>query len=117
MHACAGVGDLTLAYQAFKVAVSLDATHIEALTNLGVLEVRKSNDDAAYSYFQSAQKLAEHAFEPWYNGALDAQSRAAVVIGNLQDSYRQIKQALVAFPEHIDGQELMKHLKHQFSTL
>jgi tetratricopeptide repeat protein 8 len=36
-----GIGDLGLAYQAFKIAVSLDINHAESFNNLGVLELRK----------------------------------------------------------------------------
>ena len=36
-----GIGDLGLAYQAFKIAISEDSNHAEAYTNLGVLELRK----------------------------------------------------------------------------
>ena len=35
-----GIGDLTLAAQAFKVAVSVDGAHAESFNNLGVLEQR-----------------------------------------------------------------------------
>lgn len=40
-----GIGDLGLAYQACKVAVSVDGTHAESFNNLGVLELRKRNID------------------------------------------------------------------------
>ena len=36
-----GIGDLGLAYQAFKIAVSVNANHAESFNNLGVLELRK----------------------------------------------------------------------------
>jgi len=31
-----GIGDLGLAYQAFKIAVSVDSNHAESYNNLGV---------------------------------------------------------------------------------
>eukprot|EP00941_MAST-03F_sp_MAST-3F-sp1_P005735 g5735.t1 len=34
-----GIGDLGLAYQGFKIAISIDNNHIESYNNLGVLEV------------------------------------------------------------------------------
>src|SRR3546814_7747955 len=37
-HVAIGIGDAGLAYQAFKVAVSIDPNHAEAHNNLGVLE-------------------------------------------------------------------------------
>lgn len=42
-----GVGDLGLAYQAFKIAVSVDPNHAESYSNLGVLELRKGNVEQA----------------------------------------------------------------------
>ena len=36
-----GIGDLGLAYQAFKIAVSNNPNHAEAFNNLGLLELRK----------------------------------------------------------------------------
>ena len=38
-----GIGDLNLAYQAFKISVSVDSNHAESFNNLGVLEIRKGN--------------------------------------------------------------------------
>ena len=34
-----GIGDLGLAYQAFKIAISVDSSHAESYANLGVLEL------------------------------------------------------------------------------
>ena len=44
-HIGIGIGDLGLAYQANKIAVSHNANHAEAFNNLGVLELRKGNMD------------------------------------------------------------------------
>ena len=38
--------------------------------NLGVLELRKGNIDAARSNFRAVQAMAPHLFEPFFNGAL-----------------------------------------------
>ena len=62
-----GIGDLGLAYQAFKVVLSIDGNHAEAYNNLGVLEMRKGHDDQARQYFLSAESLAEYLYEPKYN--------------------------------------------------
>ena len=34
-----GIGDLNLAYQAFKISVSVDSNHAESFNNLGVLVI------------------------------------------------------------------------------
>ena len=65
-----GFGDLGLAYQAFKLAVSIDGAHAEALNNLGVLETQRKNLDQAKSAFHNAQQSASFLFEPFYNQAL-----------------------------------------------
>jgi tetratricopeptide repeat protein 8 len=58
-----GIGDLGLAYQAFKIAVSVDGNHAESYTNLGVLELRKGNIEQARSNFHTAQVRV-----PWVCG-------------------------------------------------
>ena len=63
-----GIGDLGLAYQAFKIAISCDGNHAESYDNLGVLELRKGNIDNARSNFQTSQTLAPYLFEPFFNG-------------------------------------------------
>lgn len=47
-----GLGDVNLAFQAFKVAISVDHNHAESYNNLGILELRKQNYEAARAYFQ-----------------------------------------------------------------
>lgn len=47
-----GIGDLTLAYQCLKIAISINPEHVEAYNNLGVLEYRKGNDDLARNLFK-----------------------------------------------------------------
>ena len=110
MHA--GIGDVNMAYQAFSVATAMDSTHAEALTNLGVLEVRQGNDNPALGHFQAAQKIAPLAYEAWYNGAL-----VSMRAGNLQECYSQATSALAAFPDHSDTQDLLKQLQLQFNAL
>lgn len=80
-----GIGDLTLAYQCFKVAVSIDPAHVEAYNNLGVLEFRKGNDESARSYFKTGQRQAGHVFEVYYNTALLAFKQ-----GDFQESFEQV---------------------------
>ena len=46
-----GIGDLGLAYQAFKVSISFNANHAESYNNLGVLELRKTNVEQSKSNF------------------------------------------------------------------
>ena len=70
-HVAIGIGDLGLAYQAFKIAVSVNPEHAESFCNLGVLELRKGNFEQAKANFMKAADLGEMAFfEPNYNLAL-----------------------------------------------
>lgn len=111
-HVAIGLGDVGLAYQAFRVAISVDPAHAESLTNLGVLESRKGNLEQARANYSAAQKAADYLFEPWYNGAL-----LAFKCGDFQEAYVQVSKALAIFPDHTDSQELQKALKQQFSLI
>jgi len=107
-----GIGDLGLAYQSFKIAVSVDSNHAESFNNLGVLELRKGNVDQARSNFQAAARLAAHMFEPSFNGAL-----LSFKLGDFQESFELANRSLEAFPEHSDSTELIRQLKQHFTML
>mmetsp|Transcript_21676 Transcript_21676/g.35870 ORF Transcript_21676/g.35870 Transcript_21676/m.35870 type:complete len:504 (-) Transcript_21676:149-1660(-) len=107
-----GIGDLGLAYQAFKIAVSIDSNHAPSFNNLGVLELRKGNVEQARSNFQNAARLAPIMFEPFFNGAL-----LAFKLGDFQESYELANKSLNAFPDHSDSHELIKQLRHHFTML
>ncbi|GMH44731.1 hypothetical protein BSKO_12683 [Bryopsis sp. KO-2023] len=107
-----GIGDLGLAYQAYKVAISIDNTHAESFNNLGVLEGKKGDDAAAKASFAMAQKLAGHLFEPCYNGALLCFRK-----GEFQGSFEQVNSALEVYPEHIDSKDLLKQLQNHFTLI
>lgn len=107
-----GVGDLGLAYQAFKIAVSVEPNHAESYSNLGVLELRKSNVEQAQAHFQTAMRLGPHLFEPAFNGGL-----LAFKLGEFQESYELAHKALEAYPDHLESKELVKQLKAHFASL
>eukprot|EP00873_Tetraselmis_striata_P007905 jgi/Tetstr1/428169/TSEL_018220.t1 len=107
-----GIGDLGLAYQSFKVAVSVDANHAEAFNNLGVLEQRKGNDDMAQSNFQAAINLQDNMYEAQFNAGL-----LALKSGAFEESHAFTAKALESYPEHADSQELMKQLRSYFAML
>lgn len=106
-HVGIGIGDLGLAYQAFKIAVSNNPNHAEAFNNLGVLELRKANIEQARSNFSTAHKLSQYGFEAFYNAALINEKK-----GEFSESYNMIKKALEIFPEHSDSKELLKKLSN-----
>uniref|UniRef100_A0A669BR08 Tetratricopeptide repeat domain 8 n=1 Tax=Oreochromis niloticus TaxID=8128 RepID=A0A669BR08_ORENI len=63
-HVAVGIGDLTLAYQCFKLTLAFNNDHAEAYNNLAVLELRKGHieqlGDLQSSY--SAAQKSEDAF-------------------------------------------------------
>lgn len=69
-HVAIGIGDLGLAYQAFKIAVSHNPNHAEAFNNLGVLELRRGNIEQAKNNYLQSSKIATFLFEPCYNASL-----------------------------------------------
>ena len=107
-----GIGDLGLGYQAFKVAISTDGSHADALNNLGVLEIHRKNIDQAKSAFHNSQQSANFLFEPFYNQAL-----LHFKVGDFQESHDMVCKALEANPNHADSQDLMKQLQHLFTQL
>ncbi|CAD7700271.1 unnamed protein product [Ostreobium quekettii] len=111
-HVAVGIGDLGMALQAFKVAVSVDSSHAEALNNLGVLECRSGDVRAGRASFSQAQRLSDHLFEAHFNGAVSA-FRA----GDLQESYDMVSRAAEVYPDHPDCKDLLKQLRTRLMLL
>lgn len=111
-HVAIGIGDVGLAYQAFKIAVSVDPNHAESYNNLGVLEMRKSNASQAQSNFQTAESLADYLFEPTFNLALSAFKRGAYEM-----SFRRVQKAMELYPDHSDSKALERRLRAFFTHL
>lgn len=107
-----GIGDLNLAYQAFKITVAVQPLHAEAFNNLGILELRKGNVEQARSNFQTGYKLAPHLFEPFFNAAL-----VAFKLGDCQEAFDMVTKSLDAYNDHTDSKELLKQLKKHFTML
>ena len=66
-HIGVALGDLGLAYQAFKITISIDSTHGEAHNNIAVLEMRRQKVDFAKSGLSTSLEVGPHLFEPLYN--------------------------------------------------
>ena len=99
------IGDLNLAYQAFKITISINGTHMEALNNLAVLEIRRKKIDQGRNYLNMAEDNS-HIFESNYNLAvLNYQT------GNFQGSYNCAKTAIELNPLHQESIELLNKLE------
>ncbi|GBG34007.1 Tetratricopeptide repeat protein 8 [Hondaea fermentalgiana] len=105
-HVGVSLGDLGFAYQCFKVAVSIDPQHVEAYNNLGVLEVRKGNQEDAAADFAQARSAGSFAYEPCFNGALLAYKR-----GDFPTSLRLAEASRVLFSDHPETLELVEMLR------
>jgi tetratricopeptide repeat protein 8 len=66
-HIGISLGDLGLAYQAFKVSVSINSAHGEAFNNVAVLEMRRQKFDIAKSCLNASCEMCPHIFEPLFN--------------------------------------------------
>lgn len=80
-HVGVALGDLGLAYQAFKVAVSVDPTHGEALNNIAVLEMRRQKVDVARSCLSTSVSVNSFLFEPLYNNGIMANHLCIALVG------------------------------------
>uniref|UniRef100_A0A3Q2QWB3 Tetratricopeptide repeat domain 8 n=1 Tax=Fundulus heteroclitus TaxID=8078 RepID=A0A3Q2QWB3_FUNHE len=111
-HVAVGIGDLTLAYQCFKLTLAFNNDHAEAYNNLAVLELRKGRIEQSKAFLQTAASLAPNMYEPNYNLSILCEK-----IGDLQSSYTAAQKSEDAFPEHADTQKLLKQLRHHFAVL
>lgn len=109
-----GIGDTQLAMQCLRITLSLEPNHWEAWNNIGVLELRKSNIDAAKSAFTQSAKLSAGAqgYEGSYNGALLSSK-----LGDMELAYQLITKSIAINPQHSDSHEFMKQLTQKFNSV
>jgi len=122
------LGDLGLAYQAFKVAVSINNSHGEALNNIAVLEMRRQKYDVAKACLGTSCDVAPQVFEPFYNTGEASSCQERVVLigvvvliallayrtGDFQEAHNSVTKALQIYPNHIDSKELLTTLQKTF---
>lgn len=110
-HVAIAFGDRAFAHQALRVAVSLNAHHAEAWSNLGVLEQGLGNQDASLSSYKQSQGLGEGLFEPHYNHAV-----AAYKAGNLELAHQQASRALQCYPAHTGSKTVLRLVTQRCSA-
>lgn len=111
-HIGVALGDLGLAYQSFKVAVSVDPGHGEALNNIAVLEMRRQKVELARACLGSSMDMCPHLFEPLYNTAL-----MHYRMGDFQEAFTCCQKALKIYPKHNDSKELLGLLQNMFTQI
>mmetsp|Transcript_18547 Transcript_18547/g.18628 ORF Transcript_18547/g.18628 Transcript_18547/m.18628 type:complete len:502 (+) Transcript_18547:215-1720(+) len=110
-HVGTSLGDLGLAYQAFKVAVSLNPNHGESINNIAVLEMRRQKFDVARSCLNTGSEVGPHLFEPVYNTAL-----LAYRMGDFQEAFTCAQKSMHLYPNHGDSKELQGLLQKIFGS-
>lgn len=102
------IGDLALAFQAFKVALSLNEDHAEAYNNLGILLLRQKKADDAKRSFMRSQACSNDIYEAYYNGALLAFKK-----GEIEASFGMAQEAARIHAAHKETQELLRELRNR----
>ncbi|RNF09364.1 hypothetical protein TraAM80_02238 [Trypanosoma rangeli] len=111
-HVGISTGDLGLAHRAFKVALSTNPHHAEALNNLAVLKLRMGQVEQAVNDLAMAVEISPEQHEPLYNLAL-----LSFRAGNLGRAYKLLEQALEVCPDHPESVELQAALRTSLATL
>ena len=138
-----GIGDLGLAYQAFKIAVSVDSHHAESFNNLGVRLGRcgfacsagrqsvPDTEGRVWCVVRAVQvlELRKGNVDQARSNFQTAQSLASYMfepffngallaykLGDFQDSFELCQKSLEAFPDYADSKELIKQLRNHFTT-
>jgi tetratricopeptide repeat protein 8 len=104
-HVAVSLGDIGTAYQALKVAVSLNPKHAEALNNLGVLAMRAERLEQARGEFAQATSVSDRLHEALYNAAL-----LHWQLGEVQDAARMCDRSLDVYPDHWESLELKREI-------
>ncbi len=104
-HVAIAIGDLSLGYQALKIALAYSGAHFEAFNNIGVLEIKKGNYEQAKSNFLTACKNTDFSFEPYYNYAVLCYKQ-----GENEKAYQFAQKSVAIFPTHFESNDLLNKL-------
>ncbi|KAG5485480.1 hypothetical protein LSCM1_07565 [Leishmania martiniquensis] len=111
-HVGIGMGDMTFAERAFRLAVGADSTHAEALNNLAVLAYEREKKGAGRRLLDTAVLAAPGLTEALYNTAV-----VSFQEGELELSYQMVMRALEAEPDHPEAVALHGKLRERFLAL
>lgn len=108
-HVAVALGDINVAYQAFKVATSIDPAHSGALNNLAVLEGRRNQPDAAKTLYYMSIESNDNQFEGHFNLAVNAFRN-----GDFQNAHMHVCKANQIYPDHEESKEMLSQLQRMF---
>ena len=103
------VGDLNLAYQAFRIAATLNTSNALALTNVGVLESRMGKATLARGSYARAARASPHVYEARFNSAV-----SAFLAGQYETSFGHVTESKCVFPEHPESEVMLAQLHQLF---
>ncbi len=117
-HVAVSLGDTGLAYQAFKIAASINPQHAEALNNLAVLEMRrfKAADEptrrdfalaSAQGFLSGSTEYGPHLFEAAFNRSLVAFNST----GDYEEASKYVKMSLELYKTNPDAFDLLESLE------
>ncbi|AIN95961.1 hypothetical protein LPMP_090450 [Leishmania panamensis] len=111
-HMGIGMGNMTFAERAFRLAVGADVTHAEALNNLAVLAYEKKEEKAGRRLLDTALLAAPGLTEALYNTAV-----ISFQAGELELSYQMVMRALEVEPDHPEAVVLQGKLREHFLAI
>ncbi|KAL0232927.1 hypothetical protein GEMRC1_011674 [Eukaryota sp. GEM-RC1] len=111
-HVAIAVGDMTVAFQSLKLALSFNPNHIEALTNLSYIEMKQESLEEARSSLKHACSLGPQNFEPYYAYALLHTKN-----GDFQQAFKYIMLAFEYNPLDADVISMKEQLEQHFYGL
>ncbi|CBZ24200.1 hypothetical tetratricopeptide repeat protein [Leishmania mexicana MHOM/GT/2001/U1103] len=111
-HVGIGMGSMAFAERAFRLAVSADVTHAEALNNLAVLAYEKRKEKTGRRLLDTAVLVAPRLTEALYNTAV-----IAFQAGELELSYQMVMRVLEAEPDHPEAVVLQGKLRERFLAI
>ena len=108
---CVGIyiGDLSMARQSLKIALSFNDKNIEALNNMAILDMKEGFYEQAKNGFESACKINEFLYEPFFNLAVIKHNQ-----GDNEDAFKYANLCLEKDSEHFETKELISEIKKEF---
>lgn len=111
-HVGIGMGNISFAERAFRLAVGADPTHAEALNNLAVLAFQKKKEKTGRRLLDTAVMAAPLLTEALYNTAV-----LSFEAGQLEVAQQMVMRVLESNPDHPEAVVLRRKLRETFLAL